>query len=86
MITKFLLNSIFYHVGMSWIMCSNKEMLYEVGDSNHPDWFNKSPWYNTNICSKMNGKVFEDFITHTRTERYHIMCSIVLHDKKQPSY
>ena len=25
--------------------------------------------------------MFEDFITHARTDRYNIMCSIVAHDK-----
>ena len=30
--------------------------------------------------------MFEDFIRHARTDRYHLMCSIVAHDKKQPSY
>ena len=30
MITKFVLNAILHHVGMLWIICSNKEMLYEI--------------------------------------------------------
>ena len=30
MITIFLLNVVLYHVGMSWIICSNKEILYEI--------------------------------------------------------
>ena len=34
----------------------------------------------------MHGKLFEDFIKHARTDRYHIMCSIIEHDKKQTSY
>ena len=59
-------------------------MLYEIDEINHPDWLNKSLWYNTYICSKFHGKLFEDFITHARTDRYHIMFSIVEHDKKQP--
>ena len=56
-------------------------MLYEVDESNHPNWFNKGPWYNTDICSKFHGKLFEDFITDAIIDRYHIMCSIVAHDK-----
>ena len=27
--------------------------------------------------------MFEDFITHTRTDRYNLMCSLVAHDKMQ---
>ena len=62
MITKFVLNTILYHVGMSWIICPNNEILYETEENNHPGWFNKGSWYNTYICSKLHGKVFEDFI------------------------
>ena len=42
----------------------------------------KNPRYNTAICSKLHGKMFEHFIRHARTDRYHIMCSIVAHDKR----
>ena len=44
MITKFLLNAILHHVGMSWIISSNKEMKYEIEKNNHEDWLNKGPW------------------------------------------
>ena len=57
-----------------------------MDESNNPDWLNKGPWYNTAICSRLNGSLFEDFITHARTDRYDIMCSIFEHDKKQPAY
>ena len=50
MITKFVLNATLYHLGMSWIIRSNEEMEYEIDESNHHDWFNKGPWYNTSIC------------------------------------
>ena len=50
MITKFVLNAISHHVGMSWIICSNEKMKYEIDKNNHPDWLNKGPWYNTAIC------------------------------------
>ena len=30
--------------------------------------------------------MFEDFITHARSDRYNFMCSLVAHDKIQPSY
>ena len=86
MITKFVLNSILHHVGMSWTICSSKEMLCEIERVNHFNWFNKGPWYNTDICSKLHGKLFEDFITKARIDRYHLMCSIFAQDKKQPTY
>ena len=55
MITKFVLSTILYHVGMLWIICSNKEMKYELDKNNHPNWLNKVPWYNTAICSRVHG-------------------------------
>ena len=81
MITKFVLNAIFYHVGMLWIICTNKEIKYEIDKSNYQYWLNKGPWYNTAICSRLYGSLFEDFITHARTDRYNIMCSLGAHDK-----
>ena len=30
--------------------------------------------------------MFEDFITQARTDRYNIMCYLVVHDKMQPNY
>ena len=34
-ITNYLLNAIFHHVGMSWIISSNQEMEYEMDKNNH---------------------------------------------------
>ena len=77
MITQFVLNAILHHVGMSWIISSNKEMKYEMDESNHQDRLNKSLWYSIYICLKLHGGIFEDFITHARTDRYNLMCSLV---------
>ena len=68
-VTKFVLNSILHHVGMSWIIISNKEIKYEIDESNNQDWLNKGPWYNTGICSRLHGIPFDDFITHAITDR-----------------
>ena len=73
-------------VGMSWIISSNDEIKYEIGESNHQSWLNKFPWYNTAICSRLHGIIFEDFKTHTRTNRYNLTCSLVARDKNQPPY
>ena len=85
-ITKFLLNAILHHVGISWIISSNKEMKYDMEKNNHQDWLNKGTWYNTFICLKLHGRMFEDFITKVRIDRYNLMCSLVSHDKIQPDY
>ena len=55
-------------------------------NSNNFDWFNTVPWYKKNICSKLHGIKFEDFITQARTDRYNIMCSLVAHDRFQNDY
>ena len=47
---------------------------------------NKGPWYNIYICSRLHGSLFEDLITHERTDRYDLICSLVAHDKIQPYY
>ena len=69
MITKFVWHTIFNHVGMSWKILSNNEMLYEIEENYHSCWFNKGPWYNTYICSKLHGELFKCFIKNARTER-----------------
>ena len=57
-----------------------------MNKTNHLDWLNKVPWYNRNICSKLHGSRFEDFITQARTDQYNLMCSLVAHDRLQPDY
>ena len=81
MVTKFVLNVVLRHVGMPWIISSSNEMKYEIDESNHQYWLNKGTWYNTDICSRLYGSLFEDFITHARTNRYNLMCPLVATDK-----
>ena len=85
-ITKFVLNAILNHVGMSWIIITNKEMKYDTDENNHQYWLNKGPWYNTYIYLKLHGGTFEDFITQAGTDRYNLICSLVAHDKMQPDH
>ena len=75
-----------HHVGMSWIISYNREMEYEMNQTNHQDWLNKVPWYNTFICSKLHGSRFEYFITQARTDQYNLMCYLVDHDRLQQDY
>ena len=81
-----MLNTILHHVGMSSIICSKEEIKYEIDESNNPDEWKKGPWYNTSIYSRLHGGLFEYFITHARTDRYNILCSLTAYDKKQPDY
>ena len=57
-----MLNAILHHVGISWIICSNNEILYEIKENNHTDWSNTGPWYNIAICSKSHRNIFEDYL------------------------
>ena len=60
-------------------------MEYEIKENNH-DWLNKGPWYNTAICFKFHGTVFEYFIRNARTDRCYHMCSITAHYRQQHIY
>ena len=62
-------------------------MDYEINSNiNHLDWLNRGPGYNKNICSKLHGIKFEDFITQARTDRYNSMCFLVANDRLQIDY
>ena len=61
-------------------------MEYELNETNHQDWLNKGPWYNTSICYKLHGSRSEDFVTQAITDRYNLMCSLVAHDRLQLDY
>ena len=42
------------------------------------------PCYNTYICKKIHGTVFEEFIINARTEIHNLVCSIDAHEKDHP--
>ena len=80
------MNAMLHHVGMSWIICSKKEMNYDnYTNRKKLSWFDTGPWHNKNICSKWYGTTFEGFITQARTDRYNITCYLVAHDRMQYS-
>ena len=79
-ITSFVLNTMLHHVGMLWIIETYKQLKYDMGKHNL-DWITGGPWYNTFICKKLHGNVFEGFIRNERTDRYNIMRSIDAHGK-----
>ena len=57
-----------------------------MNETNHQYWLNKGTWYNRNICFKLHGSRFEDFITQARKDRYNLMCYLVAHDRLQLYY
>ena len=60
-------------------------MEYDIYE-HKPDWITDGPWYNTSICKKVRGTVFEKYIRNARTNRYNLICSIDAHEKQQPVY
>ena len=59
-------------------------MKYDI--KNNPDWLNKGPWYNTAICYKLHGTVFEVYIRSSISDIYNLICYITVHDKLIPTY
>ena len=72
-------------MGLLCIISSNKQIKYETEEKN-TDWLSEGSWYNTTICSKLHGTVFEDLIRNYKTGRYNIMCYINAHYRQQTTY
>ena len=70
-----VLNTMLHHVGMIWIIETYEQLQYDTEKPNS-EWTTGGPLYNTSICKKLHGKVFEGFIRNARTYRYNIMCYI----------
>ena len=45
-------------------------------DKHNPYRITGGPWYNTYICKKLHGKMFEGYIRNAITEIYNLVCSI----------
>ena len=84
-ITKtFVLNKMLQHVVMLWMIETNERLKYDI-EKHNSECMTGGTWYNTSICKKLHGKVFEGFIRNSRTDRYNIMCSIYAHEKEHQS-
>ena len=53
-------------MSLSWIISSKRQTEYDIKENNHPYWLNKGTQYNTAICYKLHGTVFDDFIRNDR--------------------
>ena len=83
MVTKFVMNTVLQHVGLSWIIETNQKLENNI-DKHDPYQITCGTWYNVYICMKLHGTVFEIYIRNTKTEKYNIICSIDPHEKKYP--
>ena len=84
-ITTFVLNKMLHYVGMIWIIENLEDLKYDM-DILSPNWLTGGPWYNTYICKKLHGKLFEGFIISARTDRYNIMYYIDAYEREHQSY
>ena len=80
-ITTSVLNKMLHLVGMIWIIENNEDSKYDMKIQNSY-WMKGDPWYNTSICKKLHGKLFEAFIINARSDRYNIMCYIDVFEDK----
>ena len=79
-ITTFVLNKMLHRVGMLWIIENREELKYDM-DIQNSDWLTGGPWYNTSICKKLHGKLFEGFIINIIPDIYNIICYIDAYEK-----
>ena len=42
----------------------------------------KGPWYNTTICTKLKGQIFEDNFKTGQKDRYHFMSFVGVYNKE----
>ena len=70
-----------HHVGMLWIIETHEKLQYDM-DEKKSEFMTGCPCYNTSICKKLHGKLFEGFIRNARNDRYDITCSIDAHEKE----
>ena len=83
-ITPFVINMVFQHVGLFWIIQSNQKLNFDFQHKFHYCILNL-PWYNTTICSLLYGLSFEYYVTTAIHDRYNLMCSIEDHDREHPA-
>ena len=69
---------------MLWIIETHEQLKYDT-DKHNSYWMTGVPLYNTYICKKLHGNVFEGLIRNAITDRYNIMCAIDAHEKYNQS-
>ena len=67
-------------MSLSCIISSNNKIKYETVENN-PDWLNKVPWYNTTICSKLHGTLFNQSGLFATVSYLILLFEEMIHDK-----
>ena len=61
MVTKFVLNRVLHHVGLSWIFESTQQLEYGI-EEHIPYQLTDFPWYNISICTKYMEQCLENIL------------------------
>ena len=83
-ITIFVINMVLQHVGLSWIIQQNQKLNSGFQDY-CSSWIISGQWYNTAICSQLNGLLYKDNVTTFICDKYNLMCSTEAHEREYKS-
>ena len=81
-ITSFVLNTVLHHVGMSWIIKTNKHLEYDT-DKHNSYWIAGGPRYNISICKNYMEKCLKNLL-EMQELTYIISCVQLMHIKNNP--
>ena len=76
-ITIFIKDVVFFHVGISWMIQSKKK---KIADDNFSLWCEGVPWFNAIFCHNLHGSLFEDLFLTASQYRFDLMCGLNAHD------
>ena len=79
-ITPFVIQMVFQHVGLLLIINNNKYLKFEM-NVQVSQWMDKSPWYNITILTKLNGQIFKDYFRTVCKDMYELMCAVYVYAK-----
>ena len=79
LITPFVSNMVFQHIGLFWIIQSNKNLSLDIQNI-YPSWILNGSCYNTTIFLRYHLLVFEDYFTTSKHDKYYLICSIKAHE------
>ena len=68
-ITTIVIHVVIQYVGLSWIVKKNKHLDFDIEVHCH-QYMDNGSWYNTTICSQLNGQKFEDYFKTGQKYRY----------------
>ena len=71
---------VFHRVVLSWTIDKNNQLKFEMAVI-YSQWMEKYTWYNTTICTNLNGQRFIDCFKIGLKDRYALMCDVYAYEK-----